>query len=43
MRNRADQMAEAAGLDAVYGPGLVVTLTDAQRDANGRFPGMLPR
>jgi uncharacterized protein YlxW (UPF0749 family) len=27
-----------AGLDPVRGPGLVVTLTDAQRDANGRFP-----
>ncbi|MEZ0382986.1 MULTISPECIES: DUF881 domain-containing protein [Mycobacteriaceae] len=38
MRNRTDQLAEAAGLGAVYGPGLVVTLTDAQRDANGRFP-----
>jgi uncharacterized protein YlxW (UPF0749 family) len=38
MRNRTAQMAEAAGLEAVYGPGLVVTLTDAQRDANGRFP-----
>ncbi|MEB3020092.1 DUF881 domain-containing protein [[Mycobacterium] crassicus] len=38
MRNRADQLAEAAGLEAMHGPGLVVTLTDAQRDANGRFP-----
>ncbi|MEB3033922.1 DUF881 domain-containing protein [[Mycobacterium] nativiensis] len=38
MRNRTDQLAEAAGLDAMHGPGLVVTLTDAQRDANGRFP-----
>jgi len=27
-----------AGLVALRGPGLVVTLTDAQRDANGRFP-----
>ena len=26
-------------LDAVHGPGLVVTLDDAQRDAEGRFPG----
>lgn len=24
---------------AVHGPGLVVTLNDAQRDAEGRFPG----
>lgn len=38
MRNRTDQLAEAAGLEAMSGPGLVVTLTDAQRDANGRFP-----
>ena len=38
MRKRADQLAEAAGLEAMHGPGLVVTLTDAQRDANGRFP-----
>jgi uncharacterized protein YlxW (UPF0749 family) len=27
-----------AGLTPVRGPGLVVTLTDAQRDANGQFP-----
>ena len=26
------------GLDPMRGPGLLVTLTDAQRDANGRFP-----
>lgn len=38
MRNRADQLAQSAGLEAMHGPGLVVTLTDAQRDANGRFP-----
>jgi uncharacterized protein YlxW (UPF0749 family) len=38
MRIRDDLMARAAGLEAVHGPGLVVTLTDAQRDANGRFP-----
>lgn len=31
-------LAAAAGLDPMRGPGLVVTLTDAQRDANGRFP-----
>src|SRR5690625_4125903 len=38
MRNRTDQLADAAGLGAMHGPGVVVTLTDAQRDANGRFP-----
>lgn len=38
MRQRTDQLADAAGLAAMHGPGLVVTLTDAQRDANGRFP-----
>lgn len=38
MRNRTEQLAGAAGVEAVHGPGLVVTLTDAQRDANGRFP-----
>lgn len=36
--NRADRLAGAAGLDPMRGPGLVVTLTDAQRDAEGRFP-----
>lgn len=38
MLNRAAELAETAGLDAMHGPGLVVTLTDAQRDAYGRFP-----
>ncbi|TPG35289.1 DUF881 domain-containing protein [Mycolicibacterium hodleri] len=37
--NRADALAVAAGLEAMHGPGLVVTLDDAQRDAAGRFPG----
>ena len=32
------RLAADAGLDPIRGPGLVVTLTDAQRDANGRFP-----
>jgi uncharacterized protein YlxW (UPF0749 family) len=36
---RADALAADAGLDAMRGPGLVVTLTDAKRDAEGRFPG----
>jgi uncharacterized protein YlxW (UPF0749 family) len=31
-------LAAAAGVDPARGPGLVVTLTDARRDANGRFP-----
>ena len=34
----ADALAADAGLDPMRGPGLVVTLTDAQRDADGRFP-----
>ncbi len=38
MLARADQLAADAGLAPVHGPGLVVTLSDAQRDANGRFP-----
>lgn len=36
---RADALATYAGLEAMHGPGLVVTLNDAQRDAEGRFPG----
>lgn len=35
---RADLLADQAGLVPVRGPGLVVTLNDAQRDAQGRFP-----
>jgi len=38
MLARADELAADAGLQPVHGPGLVVTLSDAQRDANGRFP-----
>jgi uncharacterized protein YlxW (UPF0749 family) len=38
MLNRSAELADEAGLDRMHGPGLVVTLTDAQRDANGRFP-----
>ena len=38
MQARAAELAADAGLDPVHGPGLVVTLTDAQRDADGRFP-----
>ena len=37
--DRADELAPDAGLQAMRGPGLVVTLNDAQRDAEGRFPG----
>src|ERR1700732_3227570 len=35
---RAAPLAVDAGLVPMRGPGLVVTLTDAQRDANGRLP-----
>ncbi|MFZ1165093.1 DUF881 domain-containing protein [Mycobacterium sp.] len=38
MKRRSAELAGDAGLDPVHGPGLVVTLNDAQRDANGRFP-----
>jgi uncharacterized protein YlxW (UPF0749 family) len=38
MLRRAAELAGEAGMDPVHGPGLVVTLQDAQRDANGRFP-----
>jgi uncharacterized protein YlxW (UPF0749 family) len=36
--NRSARLAVDAGLDPMHGPGLVVTLNDAQRDAEGRFP-----
>ncbi|MEU0497164.1 DUF881 domain-containing protein [Mycobacterium sp. NPDC006124] len=36
---RADALSAGAGLEAEHGPGVVVTLNDAQRDAEGRFPG----
>ncbi|MEH3139568.1 MAG: DUF881 domain-containing protein [Mycobacterium kyogaense] len=35
---RADALAPDGGLTPMRGPGLVVTLNDAQRDAQGRFP-----
>ncbi len=35
---RSDQLADQAGLNPLRGPGLAVTLNDAQRDAEGRFP-----
>jgi len=38
MLKRAAELAGEADMDSVHGPGLVVTLNDAQRDANGRFP-----
>jgi uncharacterized protein YlxW (UPF0749 family) len=38
MQKRGAQLAAEAGLDPVHGPGLEVTLTDAQRDTNGQFP-----
>ncbi|MGK2881297.1 MAG: DUF881 domain-containing protein [Mycobacterium sp.] len=36
--DRNDLLAAQSGLKPVVGPGLVVTLNDAQRDAEGRFP-----
>lgn len=38
MLSRADELAPDAGLSPAHGPGLVVVLSDAQRDADGRFP-----
>jgi len=38
MLRRSAELAGEAGMNPVHGPGLVVTLDDAQRDANGRFP-----
>ena len=35
---RSARLATDAGLDPMRGPGLIVTLNDAQRDAEGRFP-----
>ena len=39
IQKRAAALGAEAGLDPARGPGIVVTLTDAQRDADGRFPG----
>jgi uncharacterized protein YlxW (UPF0749 family) len=36
--DRANALAADAGLDPMRGPGLVITLNDAQRDTEGRFP-----
>lgn len=38
MLHRSHELAGDAGTAPVRGPGLVVTLTDAPRDTNGRFP-----
>jgi uncharacterized protein YlxW (UPF0749 family) len=38
MLRRSAQLATEADMNPVHGPGLMVTLADAQRDANGRFP-----
>ncbi|BBY23747.1 DUF881 domain-containing protein [Mycobacterium stomatepiae] len=38
MLRRSAELAAGADMTPVHGPGLVVTLDDAQRDANGRFP-----
>ena len=37
-RGQADALAEAAGLTAVKGPALRVSLNDAQRDSDGNYP-----
>jgi uncharacterized protein YlxW (UPF0749 family) len=36
--SQADALDEAAGLTALTGPGVSVTLTDAARDADGHYP-----
>jgi uncharacterized protein YlxW (UPF0749 family) len=38
MLRRSAELSGDADMDPVHGPGLMVTLQDAQRDANGRFP-----
>jgi uncharacterized protein YlxW (UPF0749 family) len=38
MLKRSAELAGDADMDPVHGPGLVVTLQDAQRDTNGWFP-----
>ncbi|MFV0494080.1 DUF881 domain-containing protein [Mycobacterium sp.] len=38
MLRRAAELAGEADMTPVHGPGLVVVLDDAQRDAHGRFP-----
>ncbi len=38
MLARADELAPDAGTSSMHGPGLEIVLSDAQRDANGRFP-----
>lgn len=38
MLKRTAELAGEADMVGLHGPGLVVTLSDAQRDANGRFP-----
>ncbi|KKC05529.1 DUF881 domain-containing protein [Mycobacterium nebraskense] len=38
MLRRSAELAADADMNPVHGPGLVVTLDDAPRDANGRFP-----
>ncbi|MCV7198991.1 DUF881 domain-containing protein [Mycobacterium angelicum] len=38
MLKRSAELAAEADMNPVHGPGLVVRLEDAQRDANGRFP-----
>ena len=37
-RSAGDQLAPAAGLTPVQGPGVTVTMTDAPRDSDGKYP-----
>ncbi|CAM4355596.1 hypothetical protein MB901379_00028 [Mycobacterium basiliense] len=38
MLRRISELAGEADMNPIHGPGLMVTLNDAQRDGNGRFP-----
>lgn len=37
--SRANELGRELGLDPMRGPGLVITLNDAQRNAQGQYPG----
>lgn len=41
-RGSADQLANPAGLNPLRGPGLVVTISDAPRGPDGRYPADVP-
>jgi len=38
VRRRAENLEAAAGLTAVHGPAITVTLSDAPRDSDGKYP-----